>query len=59
MNVVVTAGAALDQAIEGRATPVFIASWEGHVEAMRVLLAEGAATNQAMHEGHASLYRQS
>ena len=56
MRCLAEAGADLNQAREGGATPLFIASEQGHVDVVRCLAEVGADLNQAEEDGCTSLY---
>ena len=49
-------GAAIDQAKDSGATPLFIACEEGHTEVVAMLCSEGAAIYQAAHDGATPLF---
>ena len=53
------AGSSVDQANENGATPLLIASENGHVEVVRVLVEAGASVDQADKDGATPLSRAS
>ena len=56
MQLLITAKATVDQAANDGATPLLVASQEGHVEAMQALIIAKAAVDQASNDGATSLY---
>jgi ankyrin repeat protein len=55
MQLLLGAGAAVNQACSNGATPLYIAARHGRLEVLTVLLGAGGAVNQAKADGYTSL----